>query len=132
MLEFFTKNKRLPELFNEDDAKAVFDIVKATNDSNKSMNIEGAVKTDDLKEDIVKNVCRYAKAQISPLASFWGGIVAQEIVKFTGKFTPLRQWLHFEVFESLPETQVTRKLTNCRYDDLIAIYGVETQELLSK
>jgi len=55
--------------------------------------------------------------------------VAQEIVKHTGKFTPLSQWLHYEVFEALPEEAegkpINRKTTGCRYDDNIAIFGQE-------
>ena len=35
------------------------------------------------------------------MSSFLGGIVCSEIIKFTGKFTPLSQWFHFDVFEVL-------------------------------
>jgi hypothetical protein len=38
--------------------------------------------------------------------------------------------MHYESFETLPETPVNRETSNCRYDDLIAIYGRETQQLL--
>lgn len=46
--------------------------------------------TTELEDEVVKNCARFARAQITPITSFWGGIVAQEIVKFTGKFTPIR------------------------------------------
>jgi ubiquitin-activating enzyme E1 len=132
LLRFVEKHGGLPELNNEEQANELVALVKALNDENKSqMAIEGAIKLDNIDEEIVRNVARFARAQISPVASFWGGIVAQEIVKFTGKFTPLSQWLHYEVFETLPEKPVTRTLSNCRYDDVIAIFGVETQELLA-
>jgi len=49
-------------------------------------------------EQLVQNVAFFAEAQISPVSSFWGGIITQEIVKLTGKYTPLRQWLHHEFF----------------------------------
>lgn len=68
------------------------------------MEIEGAIKLDDpVNENLSLNIARFARASISPVASFWGGIIAQEIVKFTGKFTPMRQWLHYESFEALPD-----------------------------
>ena len=67
------------------------------------------------------------------MSSFLGGIVAQEIVKYTGKFTPLQQWLHVEFFESLPEGEnIDRKLKGGRYDDQIAIYGNDLQDKLLK
>jgi ubiquitin-activating enzyme E1 len=52
------------------------------------------------------------------MAAFFGGIIAQEIVKFTGKYSPLKQWLHYDIFETLPRVEtVDRNPLNCRYDD---------------
>jgi len=64
------------------------------------------------------------------MAAFFGGFIAQEIVKFTGKYMPLKQWAHYDCFESLPEGQVDRTPMNCRYDDQIRVYGREVQEKL--
>jgi ubiquitin-activating enzyme E1 len=52
------------------------------------------------------------------MSAFFGGIVAQEIVKFTGKYTPLKQWLHFDIYETLPrEENIDRKISGNRLDD---------------
>eukprot|EP01016_Furgasonia_blochmanni_P016293 TRINITY_DN1933_c0_g1_i2.p1 TRINITY_DN1933_c0_g1~~TRINITY_DN1933_c0_g1_i2.p1 ORF type:complete len:800 (-),score=390.27 TRINITY_DN1933_c0_g1_i2:282-2681(-) len=119
---------QLPELNSEAHANELVTIVEELNTANKGkMDIEGLVKLETVNADLVKNVARFARTQISPLASFWGGIIAQEIVKFTGKFSPLRQWLHYEVFECLPEGNVNRMLTNTRYDDQVAIFGQDLQ-----
>jgi ubiquitin-activating enzyme E1 len=49
-------------------------------------------------------------------------------VKLTGKYTPLRQWLHHDFFEVLPDTPVTRSLINSRYHDLHILFGDEFVE----
>ena len=104
--------------------------VKKINEQNKST--EG-ITVDEIDENVVKNVALYAQACISPMAAFFGGVVAQEIVKFTGKYTPLKQWLHYDIFETLPRSeQVDRTPMNCRYDDQILVYGREVQEKLKK
>lgn len=78
----------------------------------------------DIEDDVFVKAISYAGRSISPLAAFFGGMVAQEIVKFTGKYTPLKQWLHFDIYESLPrEENINRATTGGRYDDQIAIYG---------
>jgi len=87
------------------------------------MDQENGFKVDEVDEDIAKNIAMFARCQISPLCSFWGGIICQEAIKYTGKYTPLMQWLHYDVFECLPEKNVERKLKNSRYDDQIAIFG---------
>ena len=55
-------------------------------------------------------------------------MVAQEVVKFTGKYSPLKQWLHLDAFEALPSPRPAPD--DCaprqsRYDDLIAMYGAK-------
>ena len=56
-----------------------------------------------INEEVVRNVARYCKHEITPLCSFFGGIVAQECVKLSGRFTPIRQWFHFDIFDSIPD-----------------------------
>ena len=45
----------------------------------------------------------YASVEVQPLAAYFGGVVAQEVVKVAGKYTPLNQWLHLDFLEMLPE-----------------------------
>ena len=62
----------------------------------------------------------YSACSISPMAAFFGGIIAQEIVKYTGKYSPLKQWLHFDIYETLPKEDagaVNREPLGSRYDD---------------
>lgn len=39
---------------------------------------------------VLRNVAMFASVCISPIAAFFGGVIAQEIVKFTGKYSPLK------------------------------------------
>jgi ubiquitin-activating enzyme E1 len=82
---------------------------KAQNDANMELEIE---------EPVFDKAVKYSSCSISPMAAFFGGIVAQEIVKYTGKYTPLKQWLHFDIYETLPrEEVVNRTPMGSRYDD---------------
>jgi ubiquitin-activating enzyme E1 len=85
-----------------------------------------------VEEEIVKKTAAYCTSSLTSMSAFLGGFVAQEIVKYTGKYTPLRQWFHYDVFESLPDGNVDRTPMNCRYDDQIKVYGREVQEKLGK
>lgn len=88
--------------------------VKRINEENKAA--EG-LTIEEIDEVVVKNASLYSRACISPMAAFFGGIVAQEIVKFTGKYSPLKQWLHYDIFETLPQGEVNREQVGTRYDD---------------
>ena len=91
-----------------------------------------ATSVEKIDSDVIRNIAMYARTQTSALASFWGGIACQEIIKFTGKFTPLQQWLHFDTLEILPEADIERKLLNSRYDDQIALFGNEVHRKLAE
>lgn len=123
--EFQKAYKILPELMNQDHANEVVNIAKRLNELGK-----GIFDVEAIDENVVRKVALCARAQISPIASFWGGIMAQEIIKATGKYTPIQQWLHIDFFEIIPEG-VDRTLHNTRYDDQIALIGNEAHNKLT-
>jgi len=99
----------------------------------EKMDEEGVFHTiTDLDENLIKNIANFARAQIAPSSGFFGGIICQEIVKYTGKYTPLCQWLLYETFSTcLPEGEVTRSVNeDSRYRDQVALFGQEFQQKL--
>lgn len=116
--------------YPEDNDADVAEVVAIAHKLNSEWKEQNALTIDELDDEIIKKVARYSTCSISPMCAFFGGIVAQEIVKLTGKYTPLKQWIHYDIFESLPEGNVDRTPMNSRYDDQIRIYGRETQEKL--
>jgi ubiquitin-activating enzyme E1 len=88
--------------------------IQKINEENKSN--EG-ITLEEIDEKVIRNVAAFAPYQTSPLAAFFGGIVAQEVVKFTGKYSPLKQWLHYDIFDTLPAGPADRTPLNSRYDD---------------
>ena len=122
LYNFYAKHHRTPRALNKEDAAELQAIVKEY--LGQKMEIEGEdFKVESVDEKLVENIALYGDAQISPVSSFWGGIITQEIVKLTGKYTPLRQWLHHEFFEVLPEGNVPRTFSNDRYQDYHIVFG---------
>ena len=57
-------------------------------------------------------------------AAFVGGVVAQEIVKQAGKYTPLSQWLHWDDLAlAAPDLSDTVNTLPSRYSHQISIFG---------
>jgi ubiquitin-activating enzyme E1 len=129
IISFTKAHGRYPE-DNEVDVKKCCELAASEMKSNQSLD-EGNLNV-EIEEPVFANAVKYSSCSISPMAAFFGGIVAQEIVKYTGKYTPLKQWLHFDIYETLPRGQVNRAPLGCRYDDQIKIYGRELQEKLKK
>ncbi len=135
--EFYLKNKSsLPELNNMEQAKVILENVKKIyDDAKQSVNYNPFLcNIQDFDEKVVLNVARWAAANIAPVCGFFGGIIAQEIIKATGKYLPLNQWLIQDFFEAVANIKdnADRTLKNSRYDDQIAIFGNEIQEKIQK
>ena len=141
LYKFYEKYNMLPELNNYKHADELIEISRKIlneKESKKEFWIDGVRNEfenfDELFEKTIKELSLWSRAEISPITSFLGGIMAQEIVKFTGKYIPINQWLRCNFCEILEELNINsgvdRTLKGSRYDDQIAIFGNEIQKKL--
>ena len=132
--EFYEKyNNSLPEQNNSEMSKEILEISKNIYNNARKEGQKWSNNIKDWNDKIIMNIGNWAKCEIPPICSFLGGIVAQEIVKFTGKYTPINQWFWCEFSEIVEKlsNDVDRTLKNNRYDDQIAIFGNDIQQKLS-
>lgn len=128
---FLNIHNNLPEINNKNDVIEIIKLVKLL--INFGKNKDWIKKIKSIDENYLENIIRYCKCSISPICSFLGGIVSQEIVKITGKYNPINQWFYFDFFEKLNNLDFNRNTDslNSRYDDQISIFGKDFQEKLS-
>lgn len=125
---FAESHGHLPRPHNADDAAVVVASAKAF------ISAEGLEV--EVDEKLLTELSYQARGDLSPMAAFFGGLAAQEVLKaVSGKFHPIFQWLYFDSLESVP-TSVQRseelcKPLNSRYDGQIAVFGREYQEKLA-
>lgn len=118
----------LPRAHNDEDAAEVLKLTQKI--------AEQSEEKPELDEKIIKELSYQARGDLSPMAAFFGGLAAQEVLKsVSGKFHPVKQWLYFDSLESLP-TSTTRNEEECkprgtRYDGQIAVFGKSFQEKIS-
>lgn len=131
LFKYVSNHGSLPELNNLASCREVVDLCKEEFTKGKEDKESWIQSCQDFDEEVVLNVARWARSEISPVCAFLGGVIAQEIVKYTGKYTPISQWLWFDFFETVAKIgNPDRTPMNSRYDDQIAIYGRELQQKL--
>ena len=119
---------KLPKAHHEGDAEEVLKIANSL-----------ASKKEEpvtLDEKLIRELSYQARGDVSPMAAFFGGLAAQEVLKsVSGKFHPVEQWLYLDSLESLPtsskRSEELCKPLGTRYDGQIAVFGREFQEKLS-
>ena len=119
-------NGQFPRPHNEADAKEVYEFA-----------VKLAKEYDtELDQKLIMELSYQAQGDLSPMAAFFGGMAAQEVLKaVSGKFNPVAQWIYLDSLESLP-TSVSRSEELCkplgtRYDGQIAVFGKEFQDKIS-
>jgi ubiquitin-activating enzyme E1 len=125
---FAEQHGRLPRPQNKEDAAIVIGSAKAFAKQEK-LDVE-------IDEKLLGELSYQALGDLSPMAAFFGGLAAQEVLKaVSGKFHPINQWLYFDSLESLPTNSARSeelcKPLNYRYDGQIVVFGREFQEKLS-
>lgn len=128
-----SNNGELPRPHNENDA---LEIVKLTKTLAKQF--PDIVNEDDINDDLIKELAYGSRGDLPGMVAFYGGFLAQEVLKAcSGKFVPIKQWLYFDSLESLPESDAykrseeTCKPINSRYDNQIAVFGLDFQRRLA-
>lgn len=126
-LDVFRSEKgRYPAPGNSQDADELISITKNLN----SQLMDQAT----VDEDLLRHFASGSSAQLNPMASTFGGVVGQEVVKAaSGKFHPLFQWFYFDCAEALPNEPLPAnelQPSGSRYDHQIAVFGRSMQQKL--
>ena len=125
---FRDKKGHLPRPHNDEDASQMYESVK---------DLAGRGENQiELDEKLIRELSYQAQGDLSPMAAFFGGLAAQEVLKsVSGKFHPIVQWLYFDSLESLPSSversEELCKPTGSRYDGQVAVFGSEFQKKLA-
>lgn len=136
LLEYETDKECVPEPNDKAACDAIYEIAERLNNKFKERcDVEGVITVEKVDRKLTDLITNYSLCHISPIAAFVGGVVAQEIIKLTGKYMPIHQWLYFDAFEVV-EGLNSGKMSGpsnvrSRYDDQIILWGKEIQERLA-
>ena len=123
--KFYKIHKKLPENIDLD-IKNISDIMKIIFEQN-----DNCFKNININKEFLLDIFKYSKCQISPICSYSGGLISQEIIKYIGIYTPINQWFRAEFMAILDKDKNHNRASKLtRYEDQIAIFGEETQNKL--
>jgi len=136
VLAFQLANGRMPAPNSKEDSDAVvkcaerfvgaMQVFNETTPNAAAAAIAGGPMGDGVDAELVTKVATHAAVEMQPMGAFLGGVLAQEVVKCGGKYTPINGFLHFNAMETLPsEPPADTAPLESRYDNLIAVFGKE-------
>lgn len=132
--KFRESQGRFPKLHSEADADHVVKIAEELNAAAAKAPKGEALIVEGLDVNVVRQIALYHNVELPPLAALFGGVVAQEITKQTGKYSPMQQWFHYDAIELLaadkPPADAAPQGT--RYDHQISVFGKSVQDKIAK
>ncbi len=99
--KFFDKNKFLPDINNDNQAE---EIVKYSKEFYLLFKNEGNILFKNSKcfdDDFIKKLALLSRTQLPTDSSFLGGVLSQEILKFSGLYKPLNQMLYYNNYVTI-------------------------------
>lgn len=139
VLAFEEAEGRWPQIHDGDDAKKMVALAKSISEDRKGK--ENACwlqkvawgfpsgEDRDLDEGRIDRYSRLFRTELTGFCAFLGGAAAQEVLKASGKFTPIDQWVHHDepslVVDECPSN--VGPLFGSRYDHQIAVLGKDFQ-----
>lgn len=128
-----THSGQLPRAHNDEDATEIIKLTKEL-----ASKFPSICNVEDINDDLIKELSYGSRGDLPAMVVFYGGLIAQEVLKAcSGKFCPIKQWLYFDSLESLPasaeypRSEETCKPIGSRYDNQIAVFGLEFQKKLA-
>ena len=126
IFEYLNENQKLPKLNCIHDAEIIVNKAKKLFEEVKKENNLRYKELKEFDEHIPFNMSLYSTCEIPCITSFLGGVIAQEIIKTTGKYIPINQWQIFNFLEYLPSENLRnlgKNLSINRYTEQTAIFG---------
>ena len=145
VLEFHRQYGRWPTIHSQNDADNFLEIVKKISQERQEAKSSGcwaqAVsfgfptgEARDLDESRIRSFAKLFGTELTGLCAFLGGATAQEVLKKTGKYTPISQWIHHDepcLVHDDDDISNVSPLFGSRYDHQIAILGKDFQAKLA-
>ena len=122
LFEFNKRENIFPKLFNQLHLRLCLRLAQRLNKSIKLI--------DKIDKLILTKIFSISSIQIGAIASIWGGIIAQEVLKVTGKYLSIFQLAYLDFCELAVNDKIPRSID--RYFGLNALIGEDLVQKLQK
>ena len=104
--EYFNIHQDLPNFNKIKENKECIDISLKILSKAKEEGFRWAINLCKIDKPFLDIVFKFCKFKFTPFTNYLAGIVAQEVIKFTGLYKPISQWVYFNFFNLLNISKV--------------------------
>ena len=115
--EFFNVHQDLPNFDKNEEINECIGISLKILSKAKEEGYRWAINLSKIDKPFLENIFKFCKFNFTPLSIFLGGIVAEEVIKFTGIYKPPNQWIYFNFF-SLINSSIINNIENKNINNL--------------
>ena len=118
--EYFNIHQDLPNFNKIKENKECINISLKILSKAKEEGFRWAVNLSKIDKPFLDTVFKFCKFRFTPFTNFLAGIVAEEVIKFTGLYKPVSQWVYFNFFSllNLPKINDNLEKTNITEENI--------------
>ena len=105
--EFFSIHQFLPNYNEKKDIDECIEISLKILSKAKDEGSRWAINLQKIDKIFLEKIFKFSRFYFTPFTCFFGGIVSEEIIKYTGLFKPSSQWIYFNFLELIDENNFT-------------------------
>ena len=110
--EFFSIHQYLPNGNEKKDIDECITISLKILSKAKDEGNRWAVNLQKIDKNFLEKIFTFCRFYFTPFTCFFGGIVAEEIIKYIGLYKPSSQWIYFNFLELIDDNSINENILN--------------------
>ena len=117
--EFFNIHQYLPNGNEKKDIDECIEISLKILSKAKDEGSRWAINLQKIDKNFLEKIFIFSQFYFTPFTCFFGGIVAEEIIKYTGLYKPSSQWIYFNFLELIDDNSFQENFNNENNNNII-------------
>ena len=110
--EFFNIHQYLPNGNDKKDIDECIEISLKILSKAKDEGSRWALNLQKIDKNFLEKIFKFSRFYFTPFTCFFGGIVSEEIIKYTGLYRPSSQWIYFNFLELIDDNNINEYLND--------------------
>ena len=115
--EFFNIHQYLPNYNDKKEIDECIEISLKVLSKSKEEGSRWAINLQKIDKVFLEKIFKFSKYYYAPFTCFLGGVISEEIIKYTGLYKPSSQWMYFNFLELIDDDMTNENISEIKDDD---------------
>ena len=115
--EFFNIHQYLPNYNDKKEIDECIEISLKVLSKSKDEGSRWAINLQKIDKIFLEKIFKFSKYYYTPFTCFLGGVISEEIIKYTGLYKPTSQWMYFNFLELIEDDIMNENISEIKENE---------------